>query len=220
MSEATALYANVKNAFSRASLARKLVIIATAMSNPDPNQRYATLPAEDVAKLVAAGPTLIQVGPSQDGGKTIPVQATTAGMEAVAASGPVVDPVARAKAVVPEGGFAIETGIELPSIQSANSRSKLYPTDDLEIGQSFFVPASAEMPNPGKTLASTVSAANRKYKATTPPRLFTIRKNVKSADGTKLGARVYRIIPVAVAPVAPPAPPAPPVPALPFAPTA
>ncbi len=38
-----------------------------------------------------------------------------------------------------------------------------YPFDQLEIGQTFFVPASEKMPDPVKTLQSTVSSANMRY---------------------------------------------------------
>jgi hypothetical protein len=38
-----------------------------------------------------------------------------------------------------------------------------YPFDKLEVGGSFFVPISEKLPNPVKTLGSTVSSANMRY---------------------------------------------------------
>lgn len=86
-----------------------------------------------------------------------------------------------------------------------------YPFDALEVGQSFFIPATAERPNPVKALASTVTSANARYavevkdeagvvqtrtnrKGREVPvveyqRLFGIRKDTK--DGVE-GARIGR----------------------------
>jgi len=44
----------------------------------------------------------------------------------------------------------------------ANSGNQKYPFDQLEIGQSFFVPATKERPEPWKSLAGAITVANKK----------------------------------------------------------
>ena len=59
--------------------------------------------------------------------------------------------------------FAIAANIEMPITTRTSARQSLYPFDDLEVGQSFFVPATEDKPNPAKSLASTVTSANDRY---------------------------------------------------------
>lgn len=61
--------------------------------------------------------------------------------------------------------FKIASGIPVPTIQRGGSlvpRETIYPFNDLEVGQSFHIPATEENPNPHKSMASNVSAANRR----------------------------------------------------------
>lgn len=54
----------------------------------------------------------------------------------------------------------------LPAIKRGGGNtagSSKYQFDKLEVGKGFFVPATTDKPNPAKGLASTVSAATRKY---------------------------------------------------------
>jgi hypothetical protein len=191
---ATVLYANVTNLFSRTALSKKLIAIVEATKNPDAAKAFVLLKPAEVEKLVKADPSLIQVAPSQDGGKTQPVQATAAGIAAVADAAPLVE---KPKASHAPGSFSIDKGVQLPPINRGGDRAQMYPFDQLEVGDSFFVPVSESMPNPGKTLASTVSSATRRYKTATPPRVFTIRANVVGPDGATKGARIWRIAPEA-----------------------
>lgn len=63
--------------------------------------------------------------------------------------------------------FAILTDVELPASKRGNRLGSgappKYPFATLEVGQSFFVPATKKMPNPLKTLGSTVAVANHKF---------------------------------------------------------
>lgn len=63
--------------------------------------------------------------------------------------------------------FAIDDDVPM-AVLSRRGRSTLYPFDALEVGQSFHVPATAERPNPAKSLASTVSSANKRYAVVVP----------------------------------------------------
>jgi hypothetical protein len=67
-----------------------------------------------------------------------------------------------------------------------------YPFDQLQVGQSFFVPATAKLPNPLKTLGSTISSANIRYadkigeKEVTRAKRGKKNKLVLDANGQKI----------------------------------
>jgi len=69
---------------------------------------------------------------------------------------------AAALAVV-ASAFAIDNDIPPPSGSKRRVGGEKYPFDALQPGQSFFVPATEENPNPAKSLASTVSSATARY---------------------------------------------------------
>jgi hypothetical protein len=98
--------------------------------------------------------------------------------------------------------FAIDDGIALSPVVGRGRGGETYPFDKLAVGQSFFVPNSADKPNVAKSLASTVSSATRRYatevagetvvnrKGKTVPKLTETRKFVlRAVDG---GARIWR----------------------------
>jgi hypothetical protein len=114
--------------------------------------------------------------------------------------------------------FEIETGIAVPKTTRGGKRESAYPFNKLEVGQSFFIPASEKHPEPEKSLASTISGATKRYDvpdldengvqktkeinspktqekrtvlATKHTRTFIIRAAEK--DGVK-GARVFRTL--------------------------
>lgn len=64
------------------------------------------------------------------------------------------------------GGFSIITNAVAPPIKrgfTKSDRAPKYPFDDMPNGASFFVPKTADTPDPVKSLGSTVSNANKKY---------------------------------------------------------
>lgn len=71
-------------------------------------------------------------------------------------------------------GFARGTGFVPPAKAKRAGKhvGKKYDVDSLELGGWIFVPATEAQPNPKKSLASTISAANRKYATFTPQRFF------------------------------------------------
>lgn len=104
--------------------------------------------------------------------------------------------------------FEIETGIEMPAktTRSGAGRTSVYPFDDLEIGQSFFVP-NEEGKDAYKSMSSTVSSANARYTEEVPGETRTNRKGVtvpatrqlrqftharSTKDGVE-GTRVFRV---------------------------
>jgi hypothetical protein len=109
--------------------------------------------------------------------------------------------------------FAIEDNVALPEVKRGGGggrkgpRGSKYPFDTMENGQSFFVPATEEMPNPAKTLASTASTFAKKYATENGTRTITRKgetKTVAAYDYTRKfvvraveengvkGARVWR----------------------------
>lgn len=154
-----------------------------------------------------------------DGAGNIAVRATKAGLEygtapAATEEGTTTMNTEATAAPAAPRSFAIETGVAIPSIKRSGAAASIYPFDKLEVGQSFFVPATDEMPNPGKSLASTVSSASKRYatengtreinrkvdgvmtKVTVPAYDYERKFVVRSVEenGVK-GARVWRVEP-------------------------
>ena len=76
--------------------------------------------------------------------------------------------------------------------RSSRGASEKYPFDSLEVGKGFFVAATEKMPEPAKSLASTVSSAQARYAEETDElETVTVKeyevdengKRVKGADG-------------------------------------
>lgn len=103
--------------------------------------------------------------------------------------------------------FQIENDVPVPVISGRGRGCNVYPFNQLEVGQSFFVANSESKPNAAKSLASTVSSATARYavasedgatktnkKGEVVPVLVKTRKFVvrrAEEDGVK-GARVWR----------------------------
>ena len=99
--------------------------------------------------------------------------------------------------------FQIEDNVPVPAISGRGRGGETYPFEQLQVGQSFFVPNSEDKPNAAKSLASTVSSATARYavadaegktktnkKGETVPVMVETRKFiVRSVEG---GARVWR----------------------------
>jgi hypothetical protein len=90
--------------------------------------------------------------------------------------------------------------IPLPTrVRAGGTRKSQYPFEDLEVGHSFFVIPSEKHPDPAKSLASTVSAAMKRYdvpdideetgiqklKSTRNPKTGEIKENVPCMKHTR-----------------------------------
>ena len=133
-----------------------------------------------------------------DNGETIGNNATSEATSETAATG---------KTEKVKTMFKIEDSIPVPTISGRGRGGNVYPFDQLEVGQSFFVANSEDKPNAAKSLASTVSSATARYavasedgatktnkKGETVPVMVETRKFfVRSVEenGVK-GARVWR----------------------------
>lgn len=81
--------------------------------------------------------------------------------------------------------FKIENSIPVPTISGRGRGGNVYPFDQLEAGQSFFVANDESKPNAAKSLASTVSSATARYA-------------VPSADGATKTNKAGETVPVMV----------------------
>lgn len=136
----------------------------------------------------------------------IATRATQKGVEKVMEQNQVEVPVAKP-------AFVVEDGIEIPKTVRGGNRESAYPFDQLAVGQSFMIPASEKHPEPAKSLASTISAATKRYdvpdmdengvqktKSTRNPKTGEIKENVPSFVHTRVfkikavegGARCWR----------------------------
>lgn len=149
----------------------------------------------------AADPTpLIEVGSVDMAKGTAPVRITelgTAYLNAEAA------PANVAAAETTAETFGIISGVTLPPSKRGNTGGGApikYPFDKLEVGQSFFVPKSAKLPNPVKTLGSTVSSAIMRYATDTGETKQVTRakregkKAALDANGEKIMETVTRSV--------------------------
>lgn len=86
----------------------------------------------------------------------VATRATTKGMEQFMENSNEITPVASAIK------FAV-LNVALPKVTRSSNRKSQYPFDTLEVGQSFFVPATEACKDPAKTMTSSTNAAMRKY---------------------------------------------------------
>lgn len=137
------------------------------------------------APLLAAGVIEVNEQLTNDAGE-VATRATAKGIETMNAT---ATPEVEAKTeqapqiVVRKPSFAVEDNIPVPTAKRGVGAG-LYPFDEMGVGQSFFVPATEDKPQPAKSLASTVSSATKRY-AESDKRQFVVR----SVEG---GARVWR----------------------------
>ena len=200
------------------SAAKKTSVLATVIALSEIVAAGANglfTPAAVHGPLVEAG--LVEINPAMvnEAGE-IATRATQAGIESLDSGGIVVDnatteanseTAATGKTEKVKSMLKIEDGVPVPAISGRGRGVKVYPFDQLEVGQSFFVPNCESKPNAAKSLASTVSSATARYavpaedgatktnkKGEVVPVMVETRKFVVRSveeDGVK-GARVWR----------------------------
>ena len=160
-----------------------LATIIAAMANADAPFHMAT-PAE-VKNLLDNG--MVETNTEITDGDKVAVRATEKGQaEAPAPSSNEGNTnVTDTNTAPAASAFALIEGAVLPEGRAPRS-SSVYPFETMNVGQSFFVPATEDKPNPAKSLASTISSANKRFsKEGADGRKFTV-KPVKS--GVAYGA--------------------------------
>lgn len=151
------------------------------------------------ASLVEAGLVEVNPGMTNEAGE-IATRATQKGIDSMNQNTETAAPAVATS-------FAIDDGVAMPTVSGRGRGGNVYPFDQLEAGQSFFVPNSEDKPNAAKSLASTVSSATARYSVPsedgatktnkngeTVPVMVEVRKFVVRSveeNGVK-GARVWR----------------------------
>ncbi len=123
---------------------------------------------QDAEILLLHNPPLIEINihePDPSDKMRVACQVTTAGAALLTAhQNPVIE---ENNSMQPNvSSFAVITDAVLPPIKrggGGGGAPTKYPFDNLQIGNSFFVPVTAKLPNPLKTLGSTISSANHRY---------------------------------------------------------
>ena len=196
---------------TKAQLSAKLVEIVNATNAG--NVVYTS--ATEHGPLVADGLVEINAGMTDANGN-VATRATPKGIESMNSTANTAAPAAETAAPAAKPTFALEAAA-LPAISGRGRAGvETYPFADMQVGQSFFVPASADKPNPAKSLASTVSSATKRYAEVVPgqtkknkagedvpvlkeTRKFVVRSRTAAAEAAEGfqhgndGARVYRV---------------------------
>jgi hypothetical protein len=119
----------------------------------------------DAAQAQAAAPAASPFGASASAAFTptapvAPFAAAPVAPAAVTAAVTAAAPAVAAAAVA--SAFTLLANVPIPAAKRFG-KSSTYPFDSMEPGQAFFVPATAERPNPAKSMASTVNSAKARY---------------------------------------------------------
>lgn len=86
---------------------------------------------------------------------------------------------------VPSSDFVIDDDVAMPATGRKGRRgASKYPFDALQVGQSFHIPATPDMPNPAKELATGVSGANKRFAYNLPEtEVRTFNRRIRLAKG-------------------------------------
>lgn len=157
--------------------------IVTAMGNTDAPYHMAT--KAELSNLLDNG--MVEVNDEITDGDKVAVRATEKGTEAMTdnSTGAGNNAAAPTTPSTAAPSFALIDGAVLPEGRAPRA-SSVYPFETMNVGQSFFIPATEAKPNPSKSMASTVSSANKRFrKEGADGRQFSV-KAVKS--GTAYGS--------------------------------
>lgn len=185
------------------ALAKTALALLASIVAAGANGTYAAPAA--LKPLLGHEPVPVEVNEALKNDKgEVAVRATEAGVAMVNA------PVSTAPAATGTPKFAIDSDVQMPAASARGRIATTYPFDDLNVGQSFFVPNDAGKPDAAKSLASTVSSANNRYSEEIPGettknrrtgamqpakkylRRFVVRPVDETAQGRGPGARVWR----------------------------
>lgn len=147
-----------------AKLNKKQKDLLAAIAQASPGNGFLYVSADDAKPLVDAGLVIQNGGLVEQGTGKIATKTTDAGNAAVNGAGQASG---AAPAADPTSNYQIFSGVVLPPTKRGGNRGAgapmKYPFDKLEIGQGFFEAVSDKVPDPYKTLSSTVSSVNKKH---------------------------------------------------------
>lgn len=200
------MFSKVKKADEKKKLIESLKYIVAQTLGPAGLVRA---PREVADKITKYEPTFVEVqGGDADALGNVIMRATALGIAAV--NGNAVPPTEAAPADKPT--FKLDKGIALPeSKRGGVARADIYPFAQMEKNDSFFIAATEAKPDPAKSLASTITAANRRFATTYPAkkgknphpqagqptgkdgRRFVVRPRTLELH-QEVGARVWRTV--------------------------
>lgn len=142
-------------------------------------------PLEQLQEFVAAGQVEVNEAAANESG--VAVRATQAGIDAVNAQGTHVNDGETVNVPQVQGRqkFVIDDSVPLPTeTRGGRAGTSLYPFDELGVNQSFFVANDSKKEDAAKSLASTVSAANKRYSIDSPDGAMTTNRKGASVPQT------------------------------------
>lgn len=125
-------------------------------------QSFLYVAEADVAELLASGHIELNHSMVNEAGE-IAARATVMGMAEIDGDSDEGEREGEGDSNASAGGFVLEDNVAIPKSQRGGRRGEIYPFDKMAVGQSFFVAATAEKPEPAKSLASTVTSATARY---------------------------------------------------------
>jgi len=154
--------------------------LSTIVKATHGNPPYAFFTQKNVKVLLDAG--YVECNTDISDGDRVAVRATKTGEEALQrANNPPNESESTMSTETPQ--FAIDNDVSIPAVTRRGATASPYPFDEMELGQSFFVPATEAMANPGKSLASTVSSASKRYATENGTRLINRRNKETNEMG-------------------------------------
>lgn len=136
------------------------------------------------ANLVAAG--LVEGNPAVvDAAGNMAYRATPAGITASQTPAPA----AASTGAATHATYTVHPGFQAPakSNRRPGGTGRTYPFESMELNSYIFVPATEKRPDPKKSLASTISSANKRFKDFSPQRYF---RTYRAQEGQKFGELV------------------------------
>lgn len=154
---------------------KALKLLGAIVEATKKNEVYYVTKAE--AESLANDPQVIEVNQGMIKDGKAASRATAAGIEMMNVP---------AAPSTSEEGFALITGAEVPKSKRGGGRGgapSKYPFEKMEAGMSFFLPKTAERPDPVKSLQSSIAAVNHKYSEGTGE--FETVERTKRGEGNK-----------------------------------
>lgn len=170
-----------------AKLTKKSLALLVLIVGAGENGTYGK-PAE-LQPLVDGGLVEVNPGATNEAGE-VAVRATGAGVELAGQPADTSNGAATVKST-----FTIDDNVELPA-GATRTKAATYPFELLGVNQSFFVGNTEAKPNAAKSLASTISSANKRYTTEdgSGNRKFVVRPVDETAQGRGKGARIWRTL--------------------------
>lgn len=156
---------------------KALKLLGAIVEATKKNDVYYITKAE--AESLANDPQVIEVNQGMIKDGKAASRATAAGIE-------MINTASNTPAEPSTSEFALITGAEVPKSKRGGGRGgapSKYPFEKMEVGMSFFLPKTAERPDPVKSLQSSIAAVNHKYSEGTGE--FETVERTKRGEGNK-----------------------------------